>query len=254
MKTASIGPPASQATALSPKNIRVASLSIFLLVFSLSTQLHAAPSPTAARAVGWAIRVPHDYLTIQAAIDAATDTDIIQVSMGYYPETIHISKSITLQGSGRDATIIDALGSDCAIEASAPDITIESFTIRDADTGVWLNGSDRTIVRDCGIGGHAGADGICNHTEGRTVVGIKMASSQRCRIDNNRIGDLHGGNGITTCPGPGVIGYFGGPGGHAFGILVESDATGCVFAGNLFHNLHGGNGAGTHSHWEYPGL
>lgn len=253
MKTVAIRPAAGRVPPCTPKNMPFASLVVFLFVFALPTELRAAPSPGAARAAVTVIRVPHDYLTIQAAIDAATDTDIIQVSAGYYPETLQIFKSITLRGSGRDTTIIDAQGSECAIEASAPDITIESLAVRDADTGVWLNGSDRAIVRDCEIGGHAGADGICNHTEGRTVVGIKMADSQRCRIDNNQIGDLHGGNGITTCPGPGVIGYFGGPGGHAFGTLVESDATGCVFAGNLFHNLHGGNGAGTHSHWEYPG-
>jgi hypothetical protein len=52
------------------------------------------------------LRVPEDYPKIQEAIDAAPDGSIILIGPGEYPESLMITKSLTLQGSGPLETVI----------------------------------------------------------------------------------------------------------------------------------------------------
>ena len=54
------------------------------------------------------IVVPIDFDTIQEAIDAANEGDIIKVLPGTYTEQIIINKSLTIIGSGAKSTIIQA--------------------------------------------------------------------------------------------------------------------------------------------------
>lgn len=54
------------------------------------------------------LSVPGDYATIQDAIDAACDGDVVDVAAGTYVENIDFSaKDITVQGAGADYTTID---------------------------------------------------------------------------------------------------------------------------------------------------
>ena len=54
------------------------------------------------------IVVPIDFDTIQEAIDAANEGDVIKVLPGTYTEQIIINKSLTIIGSGAKSTIIQA--------------------------------------------------------------------------------------------------------------------------------------------------
>ena len=54
------------------------------------------------------IVVPIDFDTIQEAVDAANEGDVIKVLPGTYTEQITISKSLTIIGSGAKSTIIQA--------------------------------------------------------------------------------------------------------------------------------------------------
>lgn len=79
---------------------------------------------------------PACYDTIQAAIDAATAGDTINVASGTYNEKLTVNKPITLQGAGSSTTIVDgaSLGEAILVSISNPadDITIDGFTFKNA--------------------------------------------------------------------------------------------------------------------------
>jgi hypothetical protein len=54
-------------------------------------------------------RVPADYGTIQAAVDAANPGDLVLVSPGLYTENVIMWKPVALQGSGEGSTVINGL-------------------------------------------------------------------------------------------------------------------------------------------------
>jgi hypothetical protein len=99
------------------------------LVFSVFVAFAAAPVASAGT-----INVPADYPTIQQAIDAAVNGDVILVASGTYKENVDLKgKSITLQGKGRGKSILDgSKGGPCITAASGePSSTvITGFSIK----------------------------------------------------------------------------------------------------------------------------
>lgn len=75
------------------------------------------------------INVPADYATIQAAINAASDGDIIQISAGTYTEALSIGKSLTLIGSGPAANPTTILTHPTSTVANLT-VTNKSFTFQ----------------------------------------------------------------------------------------------------------------------------
>ena len=87
------------------------------------------------------IVVPIDFPTIQDAINAANEGDIIKVLPGTYTEQLTISKNITIIGSGAESTIIEAppleelepnvIGLPYIVEVNnGAEVTIKGFTIK----------------------------------------------------------------------------------------------------------------------------
>ena len=92
--------------------------------------------PQSARAQGTTLRVPADYDTVQAAVDAAQPGDLVLVANGVYHEAVFVGPShpggFTIRGETRSGVIFDGqneLGT--AIEAQADDVVMENMTAHD---------------------------------------------------------------------------------------------------------------------------
>lgn len=118
-----------------------------LVVFLLFSQLFAGEFLRSAHGSGNIIRVPQDYSSIQAGVNAAITGDIVLVSPGTYLENVTISgKTITLaslyyttnDSQYIESTIIDAQGGEGVTVNSdvGPETTITGFTIRNGLDGV----------------------------------------------------------------------------------------------------------------------
>lgn len=111
----------------------------------------------------------NNYTTIQSAVNAANSGDTIFVydDSAPYFENIIIGKSINLIGKNRDTTIIDGGGTGDVVNISANWVNITGFTITNS--------------------GGEGQD-----------AGLKLYSSQKCRINNNNVSS-NNGPGIYLC-------------------------------------------------------
>ena len=84
------------------------------------------------------LRVPQDFDTIQAAVDASTAGDVVLVDAGEYHEEVFVGPEhagITIRGVDRNRTVLDGRNElSTAIEVNgADDVTIENMTAHDYD-------------------------------------------------------------------------------------------------------------------------
>jgi hypothetical protein len=104
------------------------------------------------------LRVPADYPTIQAALDAAPTRALVLVSPGTYRETLYVPRTLTLAStfyttgdrSLIDRTVISGASADletAVIGSSAgPDTRVTGFTVRDGKDGIKVRGA--AVVED----------------------------------------------------------------------------------------------------------
>ena len=151
------------------------------------------------------IRVPEDQPSIQAAINAAQNGDVILVSPGTYNESLTLNKAITLTSlyftTGDEAyiasTILDGSGGSSVVDipAGTPDRpTIMGVTIQNATDGVFPYAKFdflHNIVRDTsdGIDYESGSGGLCqfNVFEMNSDDGIDLDGSVDIVIADNII-------------------------------------------------------------------
>ena len=123
------------------------------------------------------LEVPGTYATIQQAVDAASDGDVVLVAPGVYQESVLIEgKAIVLasryltrgEPALIDQTVIDGGGGDRAIRiagSAGPGTTIRGFTIRNADDGVSASSRfefthNRVTASGDGIDYESGSGGL----------------------------------------------------------------------------------------------
>ncbi len=150
------------------------------------------------------IRVPLNYPTIQAAINAAANGDTVLVAPGTYVENINFSgKAITVTSEGGpEVTLIDGNQADSVVKfisAEGRSSVLSGFTVLNGrsgfDTpgfgsggGIWIKNSSPTIAGNI-IANNVGCEG----------VGISASSSspliQKNTIINNTQSGCTGGTG-----------------------------------------------------------
>lgn len=135
---------------------------------NLSTDLN---NLTQASSRGKIIVVPKDFASIQSAINAANDGDIVFVDSGTYYENIVLNKSISLLGAGYSETIVDANRTSHVITVSSSNAVVAGFTFQNggfpipAYCGVKIDNVDNVTVSDNFISGN--------------FVGIRLGDLQR---------------------------------------------------------------------------
>jgi parallel beta-helix repeat protein len=102
----------------------------------------------------------HSGESIQAAINAATPGDIIEITSGTYKENILIKKQLTIRGvdNGGGLPIIDANGHGNVIEVSSDRVVLENIAA--------TNSSNSSMSRG---------------------AGIRISSSNNCSIKRNKL-------------------------------------------------------------------
>lgn len=158
-------------------------------------------------------QVPADIGTIQAALDASTSGDVIEVAAGTYYEHLVLGPSqdgVRLHGVlGASATIIDGSGTGRVVSATqvGASTSIEGFTIRNgydeyAGGGLRLD-SCALRLTDCVIEANSAAA-----AGGAYIAYGSNPTFTRCAIRNNRAlagsgggiyGDYSGGGTFAYC-------------------------------------------------------
>ncbi len=113
-----------------------------------SSQIPEVPVPptdTTIRTIPATLRVPTDYSTIQSAINASIDGDIITISKGTYKENLVINKNLKLIGESAGYTTIDGQGNDSAIKINdAENVLIQKITIQSKDQkAIYCDGTNK---------------------------------------------------------------------------------------------------------------
>ncbi|MEN8148803.1 MAG: right-handed parallel beta-helix repeat-containing protein [Planctomycetota bacterium] len=144
-----------------------------------------------ATAFGATLRVPKDYETIQDAVDAAENGDVIVVKKGTYHESVEIAlrEDVTLKAAGK--VVIDGGNTLDGLQIGlVENVTVTGFTILNAvGPGVRIVGTDGVTVSKCRVEGSGGA-------------GVVIESCRNLRIDRCRI-ESTVGQGVLVAEGTG---------------------------------------------------
>ncbi len=140
--------------------------------------------------VNWDVFNNH-YTYIQEAVNAAAPVDTINVAAGTYPEALNLgSKSLTIQGAGVDATIIDAhTFTGYAVQNFGNSSTISGLTLIGTGTGTSSYGFKVSHVNDI------------------TFSNVKVINSYKTAFDLNTVtgANLNDIQAINTASGFGLM-------------------------------------------------
>jgi len=142
------------------------------------------------------LRVPVDYPTIQAALDAASPGDRITIAPGTYVENLTIGKrDLTLAGADPATVIVQAKFPDLpVVTIRERNITLLGLTLTAGQRGVKIESrADNGVLANLVIQG--------NEDEGLVVDGGRDGEVRRCTITGNGKGVYVGNRGSLRLQG-----------------------------------------------------
>lgn len=191
------------------------------------------------------LRVPQDFPTIQAAIDAAPEGATILIQSKdilYYEENITIKKSVTLQGAPIGGIPIPAaikgeeiskpvilIASDAPIQVALeyldivqgaadvcvwiegqPRVSFNKFSISyySSSSGLWIGGSAHVILQNSIISGFSGFGLRVGDVEGNAVV--ELINSQVSGANEKNFGLVIAGSSKVSLQHSTISGHVGG--------------------------------------------
>jgi len=172
--------------------LRALALPTIFLVLFLSVACVLAASPV--------VKVPEDYSSIQAAINAANPGDTIQVAPGLYNENLVLNKTLRLVGEDKYSTIIDAGGRGPALLITASNVYVSGFAFQNALVmnygffdGIDMEWSSNyavitgNIIRNNFHGMWVGSEGnvVSDNIVAQNVYGLRFFASGRNTISGN---------------------------------------------------------------------
>ena len=165
------------------------------------------------------LSVPGDHDTLQAAVDAAGDGEIVCVSPGTYAPVLIEHTVVLASYDGAEVTIIDADSADAVAEIrGAPETRLQGFTLRNGRAtdelaaGLWVLDSPNTAVVD---------NRFEDNTGGWSSGGLGVDSSDSVLIQGNH---FQGGDAVV-------------------GGAYVLDSHGVSVLDNVFQENHSGAGA-----------
>jgi parallel beta-helix repeat protein len=213
-----------------------------------------------------------DFTRIQDAINAASAGDTIYVYNGTYYEHIYISKSLTLIGENKYATIIDA-GYGYAVTVSyTQGVKFTRLTIRNAEIGIDISQSSNNtivdnIITNCTWGGPYWGGGISlEYSNDNTVADNTISNTTEYGIWLNSYNNIVTGNIIsyTVPPEPRWFGgIYLGDNSHdnailgnvisnrSVGIYLDGPSYSNNIVGNIISNMTGGEAPYGINDWGY---
>jgi parallel beta-helix repeat protein len=157
----------------------------FLYVFNMNGGIDAWKSQ------GYPVYVK--YASIQAAINTANPGDVLLIASGTYYEHLRVNKTISLVGENNEETIVDGSLTGTAVEIIASNFSLAEFTIRNCHSGVVMNNSKGTHLRQ-------------NIIENFSEYGIHVSlSNDTILTDNTVSGQYWGDFGIRVSWSNGCI-------------------------------------------------
>jgi parallel beta-helix repeat protein len=170
----------------------------FVLVLLCSVGLiAAAPAPVAAATRA----VPGTYATIQAAINAATNGDIITVAAGTYNENVIVNKSVSLRGASSATVTVNSTSPGATVfNVTVNSVNISGFTVSclgnvEAQAGIKLGDNatlcniSNNVLTVCmsgiRLGSHSNHNTFNNNTLTNNCQGFEVISSDYNTFTNN---------------------------------------------------------------------
>ena len=151
------------------------------------------------------ITVPDDFLTIQGAINDASDGDSVVVRTGIYHEHIVVNKTVSLVGEDVSTTIIDGSGIGHVVIITSDDVNMTGFTVRNSGTAYHITGINLNNVNHCNVSGNIITNNehgleIHNYSYYNTISGNNMTENNKWGMHiidshyNNVSGNVIGGS------------------------------------------------------------